>query len=450
MPNNIVNTTNIPTYKGHWLWKSVFEVLEAPIDFYMKRMEELGDTYYVCFPGGVKVLMTGNPDLIKQVLQSNHRNYEKDYGYDQLALLLGRGLVTSRGDFWRKQRRIAQPAFYKTSLAKMYEDMKTVAEQYVVELNNKRGQTIDMSKEMMAVTAKIAMKTLFTKDLDRDLKSIYDCISYSQEYVTSRFFNPLAIPLAHINGRHRKFKKQKKVMDDLIFGLIEERKKAAGEYHDFLQILMDARYEDTGEAMPQRLLADELVTIFSAGHETSSNGMTWTLYLLSQYPEILAKLKAEIQQICGNQTPAFEHLRQLTYTRQVIEESMRLYPPVWAVGRYAKEADEWNDIKLEKSQVVASLIYLLHHNPAIWENPEKFDPERFSPAQVKARPKHHYMPFISGPRMCIGNHFAMMEMQLLLPVLIQNFDFKLMPHQKIALEPLVTLRPKFGMNMMVK
>lgn len=451
MPNSSTTTSSskIPSYKGHWLWKSVFEVIEAPIDFYMQRMKELGDTFYVHFPAGAKLLMTGNPELMKQVLQSNHRNYEKDYGYDELALLLGRGLVTSRGDFWRKQRRIAQAAFYKSALVKMHEDMKIVAEQFIAELANKEGQTIDMSKEMMAVTAKIAMKTLFSKELTGDLKGIYDCISYSQEYVTKRFLNPLSIPFAYINGRHRKFKKKKQVMDNLINGLIEERRKLKGNYHDFLQILMDARYEDTGEPMPQELLKDELVTIFSAGHETSSNGMTWTLYLLSQHPEILAKLRAEVQGICGKNVPTLENLKQLTYTRQVIEESMRLFPPVWAVGRYAKQADEWNGIPIEKNTVVVSLIYLLHHNPNIWENPEVFDPERFTAERAKARPKHHYMPFIFGPRMCIGNHFAMMEMQLLLPVLVQHFNFELVAEQKIALEPLVTLRPKFGMKMKV-
>lgn len=441
-------TVSIPTYKGHWLWGGTFEAINAPIDFYEKRMAALGDTYYVRFPVG-KLMVTANPDLMKHILQGNHRNYEKDVGYDQLALLLGRGLVTSRGDFWRKQRRIAQPAFYKKSLVKLYEDMRVVGQQYVEELNDKRGQTIDMSREMMAVTAKIAMKSLFTKDLDSGLKAIYDCISYSQKYVTSRFLNPMSIPFTYINGKHRQFKKQKKVMDDLIFGLIEERKKSSGEFHDFMQILMDARYED-GTAMPKRLLADELVTIFSAGHETSSNGMTWTLYLLSQHPEILAKVRAEAERVVGKGIPTFEQLRQLTYTQQVLEESMRLFPPVWAVGRYPKEEDNFNGLRLKKNQIIVAMVYLLHHHPDIWENPEVFDPERFTPERVKARPKHHYMPFIMGPRMCIGNHFAMMEMQMLLPALVQNFDFELMKGQKIELEPLVTLRPKYGMNMIVK
>ena len=443
------NNTSIPIYKGHWLWKSTFELMKDPIQFYKERMAAEGDTFYVSFPGA-KILMTGDPELIKHLLQTNHKNYEKDSGYDQLALFLGRGLVTSRGDFWRKQRRIAQPAFYKSTLLELYKSMQEVTADLIKELDTKRGQAIDMSQVMMAVTAKVAMKTLFSKDLEGDLSGIYESISYAQEYVMGRFFNPLSIPLTYINGKNRRFKKHKAYIDTLIDGLIEERIASKETYPDLLQMLLDARYEDTGEPMPRRLLIDELVTIFSAGHETSSNGLTWTLYLLSQHPDILAKLKQEINSVIGEGMPAFEDLRQLTYTKQVLEESMRLFPPVWAVGRYAKEEDTWQGQTIKKNTVTASLIYLLHHNPKIWEDPETFNPDRFTPERVKARPKHHYQPFLSGPRMCIGNHFAMMEMQLILPMLLKNFDFELVKNQRIELEPLVTLRPKYGMKMKVK
>ena len=439
----------IPLYRGHWMWGSTLELAKHPTQFFEARSQELGDTFYAAFPINAKILMTANPDLIKYVLQTNHKNYEKDKAYDQLALLLGNGLVSSRGEFWKKQRRIAQPAFYKKSIEHLYQSMSKIADEYIADLATKRGQVVDISKEMMAVTAKIAMKTLFSEDMKGDLLDIYNCISDAQEYVTMRSANPLIIPWYHINGRHRQFIKQRSVMDRLIYGLIDKRKSnGTEEHHDFLQMLLDARYEETGEAMELVQLRDELVTIFSAGHETSSNGLAWILYLLCQHPEVVEKLRSEASRVLRKgEMPKLETLKQLSYTRQVIEEGMRLYPPVWGVSRYAKEEDEWNGHPIKAGTITLLFIYHLHRHADLWENPESFDPDRFAPEKVKIRPKAQYLPFGAGPRMCLGNHFAMMEMQLLLPLLVQNFDFELVKDQPILLDPKVTLRPKYGIQM---
>lgn len=439
----------MPTQKGKWPWSNIVNFIKDPIGFHNKVIQEKGDSFYFKVPIG-KAIITANPEFIKYVLQTNHKNYEKDKSYDDLALLLGKGLVTSRGDFWRKQRKIAQPAFYKKNLEKLYLDMIAVAENYMEGLKQSSDQVVEINREMMAVTAKIAMKSLFSEDFNDKVKDIYECISVSQEYTIKKSMNPLFVPMGYINGAHRNFKKQRAVMDELIYGLITQRRNNPGEHHDLLQMLLDARYEDTGDPMSEEQLRDELVTIFSAGHETSSNGLTWTLYLLSQNPEVLAKLRAEVDEVLGNDSPSFEQLRQLVYTRQVLEEGMRVYPPVWGVGRYAKEDDEWQGNPIPKNSVIFSQIYHLHHHKDLWEEPEKFDPDRFTPDRVKARPKHHYLPFGSGPRMCIGNHFAMMEMQLLLPLLVREFDFELLPNQKIVLNPRITLGPKYGINMRLK
>lgn len=445
----ISNQTTFPTYHGHWFWKALKEMIKDPLQFYENRRAELGNTFFVKFPFRQN-LMTSDPELIKYFLQTNQKNYEKDRGYDQLALFMGRGLVTSRGDFWKKQRRIAQPTFYRKNLMKLYEAMMIVAQNYLAELQQKKGTTIDIAQEMMAVTARIAMKALFSKDLKDGFLDIYKSISYAQAYTTSRATNPLVIPFMHLNGKHQRFKKEKKVMDNLINQLIDERRASTEKKPDFLQMLLDARYEDTGEPMPQQLLLDELITIFAAGHETSANGLGWTLYLLSQYPEIVAKLRAEIQAVLGNRIPTYEDLKQLTYTKQVIEEGMRVFPPVWVISRYARTDDQWKGVKIKANTIIFAHIYGLHHNPDLWENPTVFNPDRFAPEKSKTRPKSHYMPFGSGPRMCIGSHFAMMEMQLLLPLLIRDFDFELVKEHKIIPEPLITLRPKYGIKMRVK
>ena len=439
----------IPKYRGHWFLKSTLDLMKGPLKFYERTSKALQtDTFYADVITG-KTIFTANPDLIKYVLQTNQKNYPKDKGYDQLGLLLGKGLVTSRGELWRKQRRIAQPAFYKKSLQSLFEAMREVTDQYLSELKGKEGKVVDISQEMMSVTARIAMKSLFGADMKGDLLEIYNCISYAQAYTTGRIFNPLSIPFTYVNGKHRKFRKHKRVLDDLLGGLITERRKSEVEHHDFLQMLLDARYEDTGEPMEHRQLLDELVTIFSAGHETSANGMAFILYQLAQSPEVVEKLRAEADSIIGENMPNFEDISELGYTKQVIEEGMRLFPPVWTVGRYAKETDEWNGHRIEKNMVVVNNIYNLHRHPDLWENPERFDPSRFTPEKVKARPRTHYLPFGAGPRMCIGNHFAMMEMTLLLPLLIRDFNFQLNDPNSLELEPLITLRPKNGIRMRI-
>lgn len=438
----------LPVYKEKWPFQNLFKMARHPIRFSDKVFEELGDTAFIKVPMGYFVI-SRDPDLMKYTLQTNQKNYKKDPGYEQLALFLGRGLVTSEGDFWRKQRRIAQPAFYKTQLEELYKDMVQVAADFIDELSEQEGEVIDISQQMMAVTARIAMKALFSEDMEGGLVEVYDAISFGQEHVISRIMNPLAIPLSYINGKRRKFFRKKQLMDKLVTGLIEQRRAGQSEGNDFLQMLMDARYEDTGEPMEHRQLLDELITIFSAGHETSSNGMTWLFYLLSGHPEIVQRLREEKRKVSGEQLPSFSQLRDLVYTRQVIEESMRLYPPVWTLGRQAIDTDEWNGNVFKKGTIITNAIYHVHRNPNLWEDPERFDPDRFAPEKVKARPKSHYMPFGAGPRMCIGNHFAMMEMQLLLAGMIHKFDFDLVKHQKIDTEPLITLRPRYGMKMRV-
>ncbi|MEM7369498.1 MAG: cytochrome P450 [Bacteroidota bacterium] len=441
--------SSLPVYTEKWPFQNLLEMARHPIRFSDKVFDSAGDSALVKVPMGYFV-MTRDPGFIKHTLQTNQKNYKKDPGYDQLALFLGQGLVTSEGDLWRKQRRIAQPSFYKTQLEELYKDMVKVAESFVEELGTKEGEVIDISQQMMAVTAKIAMKALFSRDMTGGLVEIYEAISFGQEHVISRIMNPLSIPLSYINGKKRKFRKKKQLMDELVTSLIEQRGAGQSQGNDFLQMLMDARYEDTGEPMEQRQLLDELVTIFSAGHETSSNGMTWLFYLLSDHPEVVQRLREEQMRVSGHQLPAFSHLRQLTYHRQVIEESMRLYPPVWTLGRQAIAADEWEGNQIKKGMIITCAIFHLHRNPHLWENPERFDPDRFSAEQQKSRPKSHYLPFGAGPRMCIGNHFAMMEMQLLLAAMIHRFDFELIKDQRIDTEPLITLRPRYGMNMRIR
>ncbi len=218
---------------------------------------------------------------------------------------------------------------------------------------------------------------------------------------------------------------------------------------DLLTMLLEARDEDTGEGMSDRQLRDEAITIFAAGHETSANAMSWTLYLLAKHPEVMERLRLEVAEVLGDRPPTFADLRRLQYTRQVIEEGMRMYPPAWAVGREAIDADEIAGQYIPRKSIIFISIYALHHHPDLWENPEIFNPDRFSAEQSKERSRWHYLPFGAGPRMCIGNNFAMMEMQIVLAMITQKFRLKLTDDQAVEMEALITLKPRNGVWMEV-
>lgn len=419
------------------------------LPFFRSKTEELGDTFNVDL-GYINFNVTSNPEIIKHVLQSNQKNYRKSLAYRYLKMGLGNGLVTSEGEYWRKQRRLSQPVFYKKNLENLFQEMGRTTEEFINELENQRGNTIDISKEMMKVTATIVLRALFSIEEPKALDKIYHSMETMQTHIMNHVRNPIFIPYFRLNGDHRKFKKELEEMDGFVYDIMNERRTSGEKKPDLLQMLMDVEDADTGEKMTDQQLRDELITLFSAGHETSANAMAWGFYLLAQHPEVVSKIRKEVNMMLPDQQmPRFEDLRKLQYTYQVIEEVMRLYPPAWALGRRPLETEVVNGYELKKDVNILLEIFIMHRSPDLWENPNEFNPERFAPEAVKKRPKHHYLPFGAGPRMCIGNHFAMMEMQLLLATIIQRFDFELDESHKVELEPLITLRPKHGIKVKV-
>ena len=444
----------IPIYKSKGLKPSVFDMAKDPLNFVVEQSRKFNNFFRISFYGIRQIFVTADVEVIKHVLQTKQKNYKKSAAYKQLKLALGNGLVTSEGEFWRRQRRMAQPAFYKTQLEALYKKMVDVAEKYCIKLEQKAENTsINISHEMMVLTADIVLKTLFSTENDKenDKISMSDNMKFGQTYIMNRSRKPYMIPLSYINGQKKQFDKRMVEFDKEMFGLIEKRRQAKEKPIDLLTMLLAATDSESGDTMTNRQLRDELVTIHAAGHETSSNALSWTLYLLAKNPTVLAKLRTEIQSVLGNQPyPNFADLRNLQYTKQVIEEGMRLYPPAYAVGRECIEKDEILGQTIPAKSVFLLSIYALHQDPQYYPNPQKFDPDRFAPELVKQRPKLAYMPFGAGPRMCIGNHFAMMEMQLILAMLVQRFDFELVDDAPVVPLPLVTLSPRGGIKMRVK
>jgi cytochrome P450 len=430
--------------------KSMKAVAENMLRYNEKLKKVYGDIYQIDL-GYLQLYATSNPDLIKQILQTNNKNYVKSMAYDKLKMGLGNGLVTSAGDYWRKQRRLSQPVFYKKNLENLFVDMGRTTTDFLNMMEQLRGSEIDISKLMVEITATIVLRSLFNVEESQQLDKIYESMDVMQNYIMKHVQSPIFSPFYYLSASHRAFKISMKDMDNLVYGMMNERRKSGEKKSDLLQMLMDVEDADTGEKMTDLQLRDELITLFSAGHETSANALAWTFYMLAQHPEIVEKMRAEINVVLpNNEMPTFEQLRQLTYTEQVINEGMRLFPPAWVVGRRAVEDDEFEGFEIKKDINILCEIYLLHRSEKYWENPEEFNPDRFSPEQVKDRPKHHFIPFGAGPRMCIGNHFAMMEMQLLLATIVQRFDFSVVENHPVELDPLITLRPKYGIKLKVK
>ncbi len=440
-----------PTYKEKGITGQGFELIRNPLSFVVEQTKILGDFFKVPFFFR-KVYVTTNLDAIRYVLQVNQKNYQKSPAYKQLKLALGNGLVTSEGDFWRKQRRMAQPAFYKTQLNELFDKMKGVAEDFCEALEQKRGQkeSFDIAPEMMQVTSDIVLKALFSTFREQDKEEMAETMHFAQEHIIRRTVSPWTIPFGYLNGREKRFKAAMEDFNSTIYDLIDERLHSPNPPNDLLTMLVQTRDEKTGLGMNNQQLRDEAITMYSAGHETSANALNWTLMALAKEPEIVAKMRAEIEKVIGDRTPTFADLRQLQYVKQVIEEGMRLYPPAYAIGREPLEADEIIGYDIPKKAIILMSVYAVQRDPKYYPNPDKFDPERFSPEAIKQRPKLAYMPFGAGPRMCIGNHFAMMEMQLLLTLLIRRFDFVLDESHPIETDALITLKPKTGIKMWIR
>lgn len=400
---------------------------------------------------GMQATLLAHPDAVEQVLQKNHRIYTKQTrGYGRLREFLGNGLVTSEGDFWLKQRRIAQPAFHRRRIDGFAGVMVQAAEELVGRLARAAdgGSAVDVAHEMMEITLRIAGETLLSTDPSDRAQAVGKALDVVLHEANLRINAPMVVPESVPTPRNRRYRAAAKALDDIVLGIIEQRRR--GERRDdLLQMLLEAEDEETGERMDDRQLRDEVMTMFLAGHETTANMLTWTLYLLSLAPEHARRVREEAIAVLGDRPATAADCKALQYTKQVLQESMRLRPPVWVVGRSPSEDDFVDGYRIPAHSLVFLSQWVTHRHPGFWDDPEGFDPERFAPDRVKRMHRAQYFPFAAGPRMCIGAGFAMMEGQLLLATLLRRLRFDLAPGHPVEMEPLITLRPKHGMKMTV-
>lgn len=386
----------------------------------------------------------GTPSLVQHVLVTNSKNYVKQTrGYDMLRLVLGNGLVTSDGAFWKRQRRIAQPAFHRERLAGFGEVMTRAASEMVDSWE--MGKPFDFAAEMMRCTLRVVGETLLSADVTKQADHVGGALTVALEHLIHRTLHPLSAPEWVPTPTNRRFKRSLEELDRVVLDLIAERRKGGGPKNDLLAMLMESTDPESGEGMNDAQLRDEVMTIFLAGHETTANNLAWTMVLLGKNAEVERKMTAEAKGVLNGALPTMADVHRLPYAMYVIKESMRLYPPVWSLGRRVLEDDLVEGYLLPKGALVFICPWAIHRLPEFWENPLAFDPDRWS-IEDPRRAHGSYLPFSMGQRKCIGDTFATVEAQLILTTVLQKVKIELVPGQTFEPEPVITLRPRGGVQ----
>jgi cytochrome P450 len=406
----------------------------------LERMVELfarhGDTYRVFVPGRSSyTYVIHHPDDIKRVLVSNHRNYVKGLGLDRVKILLGKGIMTSEGELWKRQRYMMQPFFHRRVVTRFAALIAEVNARFLARWDAlaARGELLNLTDELSELTLEIVLGSIFGTDLER--------------LTQQPGGNPFEL-VTKDTERNLQFAYKFRSLTKLVAELIARRRGEASEHFDFLAMLMGARDKESGAPMGERELIDEVMTLIVAGHETTASGLNWTWYLLSQHPAVLARLQAELDAAPEYAAPSLEQVETaLPYTQQVVNESLRLYPPGWLLSRRTLEEDVLGGYAVPANSNVLLPLYLLHRHPRFWRDPERFDPERFAPEHEAERPRFAYMPFAAGPRHCIGETVALYEMLVHLYLIARRYRLVYVPDRPLELEAQINLRTRYPLHM---
>ncbi len=436
--------------KGHWLKGSIEALRADPVQFMSENCEKYPDinhfrAFHFHFYG------VSNPDMIQHVLQTNYKSYHKGKQYKQLQIVLGDGLLTSEGDFWRRQRRLAQPAFHRDKIESFIQIMNKYTDQLLKDWEKENGKEIDILEQMMKLTLEIVSDCMFSSDVDAvygDVKKSMNVILYQTQKRIENVFN---VPYPLPSKQNNLLRKNKKILSDIVHNIIHKRfeNKAASEKSDLLDMFLKAKDEDTGETMNEKQIHDEVMTVFLAGHETTANALTWGLYLLSKEPEVVQKMREEIEQVLGTEKEIkMMQIPQLKYVTMAAKEILRLYPPAWIVTRECIQEDEIGGYKIPVGSNMMISIFQMHRSEKFWDKPNNFIPERFE--DEKNISKFVYFPFGGGPRICIGNTFALTELQVILAKIIPAFSFKYLAKEEPKYVPQITLRPLNGLPLEIE
>jgi cytochrome P450 len=433
--------------KGRLLIGGLLEFNRDPLNLLLRCKHQYGDVVYLNMLG-IPIYLLNHPDLIESVLITNYRNCIKDRGLRirSARQIFGNGLLTSEGEFWIRQRRLAQPAFHRERIAAYGEVMVACVENMIG--GWRTGETLDIHQEMMRLTLEIVVRTLFGADAPAEAHGVGKAVEAIADYFSSQSIYILPFSFLPTPAQIR-FDRAIKRLDRIILDIIRMRRENRQERHDLLSLLLQAQDED-GSRMTDQQLRDEVMTLFLAGHETTALALSWTWYLLARHPEAEARLVEELKEVLNGRSPALPDLHRLSYCEMVVKESMRLYPPAWMIGREAIKSFEIAGYSIPRGAQVLMSQWLMHRDPRYFDRPEEFRPERWATEQMRSLPKYAYFPFGGGPRLCIGNSFAMMEATLILATIAQRFHLALASDQTIMPLPSITLRPRNGVKVIMK
>lgn len=427
-----------PGPRGHWLSGNLPEFRAGRLEYLRQCARTYGDVVALRFAHR-RIYLVSHPDLIEDVLVTQNQNFIKHFALRLNPLLLGKGLLTSEGEFWLRQRRLIQPAFVRSRIAAYAPAMVETTLRMLA--GWQPGQQRNIHAEMMKLTLDIAAKTLFGATATTDAQRIAEAMRFLHYIFTVRFTNLVPIPMWLPTPNNLRLRRAVRQLDAIIYGFIRQRRASGEDKGDLLSILLHARDADDGTRMSDQQVRDEAMTLFLAGHETTALVLSWTWYLLARHPEVEGQLLAEIARILPGRLPVFDDVAKLNYTEAILLESMRLYSPAYTVGREARGDCMVGGFPVHKGMTILMSQWVVQRDPRFYDEPEKFRPERWLGEEAKKIPKFAYFPFGGGPRLCIGNTFALMEMALVLATLAPRYHFTLVPGTEVKAVPAFTLHP---------
>ena len=439
MSNN--HTTNNPGISRAEAFLKSKDLLKNPIDVFEKYRKTLGPNFTFYFGGVKKAIITADPDFIKHILKDNNANYNKsDIQVKRMAEFQGTGLLNSHGDYWLRQRKLLSMGFTRSKLVSLLPLQIDILSEFMERLDKSIDKgPVNIYEQMIKFTLKSVGKSLFGDAMkEAELDQLGEAISEIQQFILKQVFQPYLIPWYRVSGETASFQKIRREADKIVVDYINQRKKTGHKAWDFLQLILETPYKDSGELMSDQQVKIEILQLLVAGNETSSNGLTWSFYLLAKHPEYIASIRKEINEVCADKDIDYVDLHNMKHTINVLNEVLRLYPPFWMIDRIALDDDEFNGIKIPAGSSVLPYIYGVHHNSAYWEDPHRFNPARF---EHKIHPFAH-IPFGGGPRVCIGQNMALMQILLVLVSVIKQYDFKITDDAIVDIDPRMILRPK--------
>jgi cytochrome P450 len=443
-----------PGPRGNRLLGNVLEFKNDTVGAIVRGWRGYGDA--VCFRGVgpfFPLYLFVHPDQVEYIFQENFRNFRRqDFLRKKFRMVVGNGLVTSEGESWVRQRKLAQAAFQRERLNLIAPAMAATTDETLTRWRElaARHESIDIQSEMMHLILAILTRTLFGVDMSGEAAAVEHSVATQAKYLNDRLNSPVDIPERAPLPVQKRFLEARATLNKVVDGVIAERRRTGEDKGDLLSILLQAKDEETGEPISDEQARDEIKTLLIAGHETTATTLGWTFYLLSKHPEVTEKVRAEIAEVLGDRAPEADDVPNLKYTTMVLYESLRLYPPLWIVSRMPIEDDVVGGYPVKAGTSIIICSYLTHRHPDFWDNPEGFEPERHTPEQMKARHRYSFIPFGGGPRGCIGFPFAIMEMPIVLARVMQQFKLSLVPGQQVEPESAISLRQKQGARMLLE